>query len=300
MSRFVGKKAVGTIKLSGTAPGDALTGELVIPTTNTNVNELVSIERFSACVNAPGVRSTCTLDIFNGTCCQSNGGGGANLFCTWVAPTGVQRVFVQMWGAGGGGGRGCGPAGRGMGHPGAAGGYAQFVTCVVPGETYCFQTGLGGTGVTYGGMGCRGGCTRMCGPSLDLSATGGGGGPACSCMGCCAVGGNITVAVTGRIVPGTLICCKGHDITALGPWCACGGCCRSGGRQRGGDAFIGGWGARGTCRGRCLCSDAGGCFACGFGGGGAGGTGHGSGQGLYSTPCCRGGRGAAGRIIIWM
>lgn len=302
MSRFVGKKAVGTIKLSGTSPGYELTGELGVPITNTNSGELISIQRFGACIETNGVgpRVSCVLDVFNAGCCQSNGGGGTNLFCTFTVPQRVQRVLVQMWGAGGGGGRGCGPAGRGVGHPGAAGGFAQFAACVTPGETICLQSGLGGTGVTYGGMGCRGGCTRICGTGIDIITCGGGGGPACSCMGCCAVGASVQLNTTTRLVPNTVICCRGNDAIAFGPWCACGACCRSGGRHKGADAFLGGWGGRGTCRGRRNCSDAGGCFACSFGGGGVGGTGHGSGQGLYSTPCCRGGRGAAGRIIIWM
>lgn len=301
MSRFVGTRAVDTIKESGAT----MTGELLIPTTNSATGELISIQNFGTCVSAAGSGSaltSCVLDIFNGACCQSNGGGGAPLCCNWVVPSGVNRIFVQMWGAGGGGGRGCGPAGRGIGHPGAAGGYAQFVAAVTPGETICLQTGLGGTGVTYGGMGCNGGNTRFCrnGGNLYITVCGGAGGPACSCGGCCACGGSVALLSGACIVSGTFVCCKGPDSFANGPWCACSACCRSGGWQRGGDAFLGGWGARGTCRGRCLCSDAGGCFACSFGGGGAGGTGHGSGQGLYSTPCCRGGRGGAGRIMIWM
>jgi hypothetical protein len=298
MSRFVGNKAVPTI----TTSGGPITGELGVPTTNTLTTELVSIERFNACLtdSGGGPSSLCTLNVFNAACCQNNGGGGTNLFCAWTVPSSVQRVFVQMWGAGGGGGRGCGPAGRGIGHPGAAGAYAQFVTCVNAGEVYCMQVGLGGTGVTYGGMGCGGGITCICGPGIAVQTAGGGGGPACSCAGCCAPGGGISIGCTGRMAPGTFICCTGTTAFANGPWCACSACCRSGGWQRGADAFLGGWGARGTCRGRRLCSDSGGCFSCSFGGGGAGGTGHGSGQGLYSTPCCRGGRGSAGRIIIWM
>ena len=301
MSRFVGNKGTDTIKTAG----GTITGELIVPVTNIGTNELISIQNFGnrrdQALAESGAPAPCVLNVVNLACCQSGAGAGTNLFCTWTVPTGVQRVFVQMWGAGGGGGRGCGPAGRGIGHPGAAGGYAQFVMCVNSGETYCLQSGLGGTGLTYGGMGCRGGCTRICGATgVDVIACGGSGGPACSCSGCCAIGGPVTVSLTTRVVPGTLVCCTGGTAFANGPWCACGACCRSGGRQRGADAFLGGWGARGTCRGRRLCSDAGGCFSCSFGGGGAGATGHGSGQGLYSTPCCRGGRGGAGRITIWM
>lgn len=298
MSRFVGKKVRDTIKTAD----DTITGELQIPTTNSLSTELVSITRFDQCLAAVGSNSptSCVIDIFNASCCQNNGGSGTDLKCTWTVPSGVNRVFVQMWGAGGGGGRGCGPAGRGIGHPGAAGGYAQFVLCVTAGEVYCISSGLGGTGFTYGGMGCLGNCSCMCGPCLNIRTCGGAGGPACSRGPCCAAGGQVGIDCSGRIVPGTLFCQFGADSVAQGPLCACAACCRSGGWQRGGDAFMGGWGARGTCRGRCLCSDSGGCFACSFGGGGAGGTGHGSGQGLYSTPCCRGGRGGAGRVIIWM
>ena len=301
MSRFVGNKSVDNIKRSG----GEISGELIVPTTNTASTELISRQNFNTCLTnriaATVFPAPCVLNVFNPACCQSGSGGGTNLFCTWTVPAEVRRVLVQMWGAGGGGGRGCGPAGRGIGHPGAAGGFAQFALCVTPGEQYCLQAGLGGTGLTYGGMGCRGGCTRMCAAgSVDIITCGGSGGPACSCAPCCAIGGAVALALTTRVVPGTLVCCTGTSAFAAGPWCACGACCRSGGRHRGADAFLGGWGARGTCRGRRNCSDAGGCFSCSFGGGGSGGTGHGSGQGLYSTPCCRGGRGSAGRITIWM
>jgi hypothetical protein len=63
---------------------------------------------------------------------------------------------------------------------------------------------------------------------------------------------------------------------------------------------MGGWGAQGNCKCHAVCSDSGGRWALTHGGGGGGAAGHGSGSGLYSTPCCRGGRGGAGMILIWM
>jgi hypothetical protein len=300
MSRFVGRTGqIGeVIKIAG---GQTVTGEILHPTTNSGANELVTLCRSCCCIS-PGSpnRSHCALTVVNLACCGNNGSTDSNpLTCNWVVPNNVCRVTVQMWGGGGGGGRGCGPAGRGIGHPGGAGAFMQFGLCVLPNETYSIRVGSGGTGVTYGGMGCQGGCTRINGPGLDVITFGGQGGPACACMGCCAPGGTISLGNTGRIVPGSLFCCCGQPVMVQGPWCACSACCRAGASRKGADPYMGS-GARGGCRGRRNCSDAGGCFNCSFAGGGAGGTGHGSGQGLYSTPCCRGGRGGAGMLIIWM
>lgn len=298
MSRFVGQ--IGTRGDILKEEGGTFTGELIVPTTNTGSTEFVSLTRMCACVG-PGnpFKSQCVITVFDGRCASA---GSTNfLDCTWTVPTGVQRVFIQMWAGGGGGGRGCGPAGRGMGHPGGAGGYSAFTMCVNAGEQYLLRAGAGGTGLTYGGMGCQGDCSRVCGsPGIDVNVFGGQGGPACACSQCCAPGGGASVTLCTRMVPGSWVCIPGAYATKNGPWCACAGCCRPG-NNRGGNAALGGWGASGTCRGRCHCSDSGGCWACSSrGGGGAGGTGHGSGQGLYSTPCCRGGRGGAGAIFVWI
>lgn len=67
---------------------------------------------------------------------------------TWTAPSGVSRVIVQLWGAGGGGGF----AGF-INNAGAGGGgaFASAVLTVTPGSTYSIAVGTGGGGETTGG-----------------------------------------------------------------------------------------------------------------------------------------------------
>lgn len=70
---------------------------------------------------------------------------------TWVAPGGVTRVLVELWGAGGGGGNCRGFLCALNGGGGGAGAYSRNVLAVVPGATYTVTVGLGGTGGTSGG-----------------------------------------------------------------------------------------------------------------------------------------------------
>lgn len=83
----------------------------------------------------------------------STGGGGSGpgfgtqLYATpgamtWTVPTGVTRVFVQIWGAGGGGDSG----GWGGGWGGAGGGYAEAWCIVTPGNNVAVIVGAGGLG----------------------------------------------------------------------------------------------------------------------------------------------------------
>jgi len=302
MSRFIGNR--GIVDNLNEGSNFAMTGALVVPTSNVASGELVALSTTCTALN-PGTRRTqCVLTVFEAGRCAPAGGSNP-LFCTWTVPPSVQRITVQMWGAGGGGGRGCGPAGRGVGVTGGGGGFVQFQAAVTPGDVYCLRAGAAGTGLTYGGQGCRGECSCICrvGGGLTVSATGGGGGPACrTCDGGLgnsgAYGGQSSWADTTCLIGQCVLRC-GSRTFGTGPYCACGYCCRST-NMRGGDAFMAGHGAQGNCKGCFVCSDAGGNFAPGWAGGGSGGTGHGSGQGLYSTPCCRGGRGGPGMILIWM
>lgn len=63
---------------------------------------------------------------------------------TFTVPAGVTRVFVQVWGAGGGGAAGQWSAGAG----GSGGGYAQNWCQVTPGNTVTVTVGAGGVGET--------------------------------------------------------------------------------------------------------------------------------------------------------
>lgn len=61
---------------------------------------------------------------------------------SWTVPQGVTKIFVKMWGAGGGGGA---YGGWNQGSLGGAGGFTQAIVPVVPGETItirCGQKGL--------------------------------------------------------------------------------------------------------------------------------------------------------------
>jgi hypothetical protein len=306
MSRFIGNR--GTVDNLNGGSNFSMTGNLIVPVTNTLNTELIACSTAVTALGGSSSNTQCVTAVYQAGRYQTAAGGANDLFCTFTVPPGVQRVTWQMWGAGGGGGRGCGPAGRGVGVPGGGGGFMQFTSVTVPGETYCIRVGAGGTGVTYGGQGCRGSCTCICrvGGGLTVAALGGGGGAAC--RDCNATLGNSTsypigclsIADSTCIVSTSCVRCQCGDMAqASGPYCACGYCCRST-AQMGGSAFMGGTGAHGNCKGHYVCSDAGGKHAPTWGGGGGGGSGHGSGQGLYSTPCCRGGNGAPGMVLIWM
>jgi hypothetical protein len=82
---------------------------------------------------------------------------------TLVAPAGVTRMHVELWGgAGGGGAGGTGSegfftwTGGGGGGGGAAGQYVRSIVTVVPGHRYRVQIGVGGSG-TPNAAGANGG-----------------------------------------------------------------------------------------------------------------------------------------------
>ena len=118
---------------------------------------------------------------------------------SWTVPAGVTRIFVKMWGAGGGGGS---YGGWRQGGLGGAGGFTHALFNVVPGETVTVRPGGRGTdrpGATFAypdGGGCvtsggsdnqycsnGGGSSSIKIPSVSttwcLYAGGGGGGGAC-------------------------------------------------------------------------------------------------------------------------
>jgi hypothetical protein len=119
---------------------------------------------------------------------------------TWTVPTGVTRIFVKMWGAGGGGGS---YGGWRQGAQGGAGGFSHAMFNVIPGEVIQIRPGGRGTdrpGATTaypdgGGASTGGGDNQYCAngggsssiriPSISatvysLYAGGGGGGAACN------------------------------------------------------------------------------------------------------------------------
>jgi hypothetical protein len=110
---------------------------------------------------------------------------------TWVCPTGITKIKVELWGGAGGGAGGSGSTQNngcqlwiGIGYVGAyggaggAGGYNSDIIDVIPGNSYLITIGQGGGGgypnaCGYGGQGGQGGQTSF--GSL-LTADGGQGG----------------------------------------------------------------------------------------------------------------------------
>ncbi len=68
--------------------------------------------------------------------------------CNWTVPSGVNRIFAQVWGGGGGGG---GPVCKRTSETGGSAGYTHGSFSVQPGDILCIQAGRGG---------CRGCCYR--------------------------------------------------------------------------------------------------------------------------------------------
>lgn len=169
---------------------------------------------------------------------------------TFVVPQGVTRVYVEVWGAGGGGG-GCvfvTPAcpGRGTtsGGNGGAGGYAAGELAVVPGETLDIVVGDPGligantNNILLAGFpGTAGGATAVLRGGLTLiGATGGEGGAGgiwTNTGSPCAIGGpneNIVLAggEGGTGGGGSLVNLTGAATASYPPPQSCGGCCISG------------------------------------------------------------------------
>lgn len=113
----------------------------------------------------------------------------------WTAPAGVTSVTVEAWGGGGGGGAATGNPARGGG--GAGGQYASRVLTVVPGNTYAFVVGAGGTGTAAAGG--PGGDTSFA--ATSVVAKGGAGGALASANSSGGAGGaGATTSGVGTVV----------------------------------------------------------------------------------------------------
>lgn len=89
---------------------------------------------------------------------------------SWIAPAGVTRVRVRMWGGGGGGG---GTGGNPSAASGGGGGaYLEGWVSVTSGQSYTIIVGGGGSSGVGSNTGGGGGTTS----AFGLTATGGGGG----------------------------------------------------------------------------------------------------------------------------
>ncbi|MFN8384347.1 MAG: sortase [Anaerolineales bacterium] len=70
---------------------------------------------------------------------------------TWVAPTGVTSITVEVWGGGGRGGSFGGGGAEAVGGGGGGGAYSRSVLTVIPGNTYNLSVGAGSTTAAAGG-----------------------------------------------------------------------------------------------------------------------------------------------------
>lgn len=86
---------------------------------------------------------------------------------TWNVPAGVTQILVKLWGGGGGGGYTSVGTGGDHGGGGGGGGYAEKWFTVVPGSTFDYSIGAGGTGKdsSSDGDGAAGGESTVTSPS---------------------------------------------------------------------------------------------------------------------------------------
>jgi hypothetical protein len=92
---------------------------------------------------------------------------------SWTAPTGTQSVRVQVWGAGGSGGKGAQSGSTALpGRGGGAGGYAESTFTVAEGTSHTITVGQGGQSVAEGAA-RNGGDSSF---DLNVAASGGIGG----------------------------------------------------------------------------------------------------------------------------
>jgi len=103
---------------------------------------------------------------------------------TFVVPTGVTKLVVEAWGAGGGGGAGaiCAPFITEGGH-GGAGAYSRAAIPVVDGAYVTITIGQGGVGGNDNnrGNGAKGGDTIVASGNFSVTSGGGSGGGAGQC-----------------------------------------------------------------------------------------------------------------------
>ena len=177
---------------------------------------------------------------------------------SWVAPAGVNRVKVRVWGGGAGGGAGSATANLWYGKGGGAGGYAESIVTVIPGNSYAITIGAGGVGQNNND-GTDGGVSRF---STFVTANGGARGTRAS---------NSTSVTAGGTASGTISMIGG---TGQGYYYGEGGNSPMGGQGGHGGAPIGG-------------SNGSNASEPGGGGGGGGGT-----------TSYIGGSGAKGRVVV--
>jgi hypothetical protein len=142
---------------------------------------------------------------------------------TFIVPTNVTRIRVDLWGGGGGGGKSTTGANGGGG---GAGGYAFNVLSVIPGTNYTVTVGIGGTNGVAGTLSSI--ILTNSAATNALTAAGGGNGTNAvnSVNGGGGIGGTTTnslISVVGGAGETGGVFGGGYGASALGPFGGIGG-----------------------------------------------------------------------------
>jgi hypothetical protein len=301
-----------TNALTITNNGTALVSTAVVPTFTNIVMNSTSADAYNSSTGNLGIlfNNTTNRQLLNAYGFQFKDDGGiitptnktkvsfyGSAADTWTVPAGVTRIFVKMWGAGGGGGS---YGGWRQGSLGGAGGFTHGLFNVVPGEVVQVRPGGVGTdrpaaGTAYpdgGGASTNGadnqyssnggGSSSIRIPSISATvyamyAGGGGGGGACN-------GYAVNSGGAGGGLVGQCGTRSGNYTTTQygkGGTQSAGGAAGTGSNTTGG---AGSAGQGGTHQGNC------------YGGGGGGGY-YGGGSGCYGSDNSMGGGGGGSGFI---
>lgn len=254
----------------------------VVPDLTMCQNNAISFE----CTINAGAIGKSRLDVYGN--CQ----------CTWTVPSGVTRIFVEMWGAGSGGAGQANCCCCNLGIPGNGGAYAAATICTAPGCSYNICAGAGGS------HGC-GPCTAyvtcgyssyMTGYNLSNFCAGPGQGVCNPCNACDADCRGMNrcnetsyACGTGSTYANNMVLACGEGSHIFGSPAGCRGDSISGSAPMGGGAGV--WTTYNHCCPHYSYTASGGQFP---GGGGAG---------AHMTCCCGvctcGGCGASGLVRVW-
>ena len=237
-------------------------------------------------ITSPGGGTFTQLYVYNTNVNSVTNGGQC---CLWTVPAGVVWAKFEVWGGGGSGGGSC--CCQDMARGGGAGAYARKTIRVVPGQTYTICAGSSGC--------CNTACCGQCGfPSYACNAS------ATYPLCLCAAGGPGGIS---QCFWGTNGCCSCPTCWACsGSYCGqdFGLCAVSGSAHEGSGCYFDAWGyvpqapylGGGVRVSRTYCGEfymgCDGVGASTFPGGGGGGA-H-----AHGGPCCWGGWGAGGLVLI--
>ena len=157
--------------------------DLVYYTDNTGTSPVVRVWKVTVAGTSTTTAPTGTADVVAGATFAYLG-TVTLATSTWVCPTGVNSIDVELWGAGGAGGSAStasATSGTRLAGGGGAGSYVKKTLTVVPGTTYNVTVGgggyAGGTSQASGYFGLCGGKSQFSGSGITtLTASGGTGG----------------------------------------------------------------------------------------------------------------------------